>query len=270
MNRILRLTLPAVFAGGLVLSAGLAEASPQVLGLVASIRPTPMQCGASGCRADLSSFCLEQPRSNPIDGMAYDPAPGTSLTLVVTGRDGQIRRLDGTRYLAFVDGRGFASVTARLTAADLANLDAASVAIEVGKDASLLPVAKAADPNPQSDQEIALATGASRKKAETFFDRSGPDSDAIRLTNAMINYLPPGELGRNPADAEVLTKTEALYQGASVDPAGVRQAEEIHSNCVAKVDVHHQIESMRSCLEGSHDILLTHTNVDFWNSLGGS
>jgi hypothetical protein len=270
MNRTLRLTLPAIFAGGLVLSAGLAEASPQVLGLVASIRPTPMQCGAAGCRADLSSFCLEQPRPYPILGTVYGPAPNTKLTLVVTGRDGQIRRLDGTRYLAFVDDRGFASVTARLTAADLARLDAASVAIEVGKDASLLPVAKAADPDPQSNREIALATGVSRKKAETFFDRPGRDADAIRLTNAMINYLPPGELGRNPADSDVLAKTEALYQGAPVDPAGVRQAEEIHSNCVAKVDVRHQIESMRDCLEGSHDILLTHTNIDFWNSLGGS
>ena len=67
-----------------------------------------------------------------------------------------------------------------------------------------------------------------------------------------------------------MAKTEALYQGAPVDPAGIRQAEEIHSNCVAKVDVRHQIESMRDCLEGSHDILLTHTNIDFWNSLGGS
>lgn len=270
MNHALRFALPAALAGGLVLTAGLAEASPQVLGLVASIRPTPMQCGATGCRADLSSFCLEQPRPYPILGTVYDPAPNTKLTLVVTGRDGQIRRLDGTRYLAFVDDRGFASVTARLTAADLASLDAASLAIEVGKDASLLPVAKAADPDPQSNQEIALATGTSRKKAETFFDRPGRDSDAIRLTNAMINYLPAGELGRNPADADVLAKTEALYQGAPVDPAGVRKAEEIHGNCVAKVDLRHQIESMRSCLEGSHDILLTHTNIDFWNSLGGS
>ena len=270
MNHALRSVLPAALAAGLLLSAGLAEASPQVLGLVASLRPTPMQCDAAGCRADLSSFCLQQPRPYPKLGTVYDPAPGTRLTLVVTGHDGQVRRLDGTRHLAFVDDRGFASVTARLTAADLANLDAASVAIEVGKDASLLPVAKAADPDPQSHEEIALATGASRKKAEIFFDRPGRDSDAIRLTNAMINYLPPDELGRNPADADVLAKTEADYQGAPVDPAGVRQAEDIHRNCVTKVAFQHQIDSMRSCLEGSHDILLSHTNIDFWNSLGGS
>ena len=40
--------------------------------------------------------------------------------------------------------------------------------------------------------------------------------------------------------------------------------------CNAKTDVTHQVDSMRSCLEGSHDILSTHVNIDFWNSLGGS
>lgn len=255
---------------GTLLAGGAAQAAPQVLGLVASIRPIPMTCDRSGCRADLSSFCLQQPRPHPALGTVYNSAPGTRLTLIVTDRNGEVRRLDGSPYLAFIDNRSFTSVTARLSASALASLDATSVAVEVGKDASLLPVAGATDPNPQTSEEIALATGASRQKAETFFDKPGRDSDAIRLTNAMINYLPPGELGMNPADADVLAKTEADYRGAPVDPAGVKQAEDIHSNCVAKVDVTHQISSMRDCLEGSHDVLVTHTNIDLWNSLGGS
>jgi hypothetical protein len=204
MRHSLRIAPITALAGGLLLGAGAASAAPQVLGLVASIRPTPMHCDAQGCRADLSSFCLQQPRPYPHLGTVYDPAPGTKLTLVVTGHDGQVRRLDAGRYLAFVDDSGFASVTARLSAATLASLDAASIAVEVGKDASLLPVAKAADLDPQSGQEIALATGTTRQNAETFFDRPGRDADAIRLTNAMINYLPPGELGKNAADADVL------------------------------------------------------------------
>jgi hypothetical protein len=229
-----------------------------------------MRCDAGGCRADLSAFCLQQARPDPGLATVYQVAPGTRLALVVTGKDGSVRRIDATPYLAFVDDRGFASVTAKLSADALARLDAKAVAIEVGQDATLLPAAKAADPDPQTAEEVALATGITRHKAETFFDNPGRDSDAIRLTNAMLNYLPPGELGRNPADATVLQRTETDYQGAPIDPAGLRQAEEIHNNCVAKVDVTHQIESMRSCLEGSHDILLTHTNIDFWNSLGGS
>lgn len=255
---------------GALLASGMAHAAPQVLGLVASVRPTPMTCGISGCQAELSSFCLQQPRPHPANGTAYRPAPGTMITLVVAGRDGQVRRLNAAPYLAYLDSRSFASVTAWLPATAFAGLRAASIAIYVGKDASLLPEINAADPSPQTRQEIALAIGVDRRMAGPIFDASGSDSDAIRLTNAMINYLPPGELGVNPVDGGVLARTQADYVGVAIDPAGMRQAEEIHDDCAAKVDVTHQISSMRSCLEGSHDILLTHMNVDLWNLLGGS
>jgi hypothetical protein len=36
------------------------------------------------------------------------------------------------------------------------------------------------------------------------------------------------------------------------------------------VDVTHHVFSMRDCLEGSHDRLVTKTNIEFWESLGGS
>ena len=32
----------------------------------------------------------------------------------------------------------------------------------------------------------------------------------------------------------------------------------------------HQVDSMRDCLADGHDVLVTHTNIDFWNSPGGS
>jgi hypothetical protein len=251
-------------------AGGQAQASPQVLGLVASLRPTPMTCNASGCRAELSAFCLQQARPDPRLGTAYLPAPGTPLALVVTSRGGEIRRLDASRYLTFVDDRGFTSVTARLPAAALAGLDAAAVAIEVGWDASLLPVPKAGDDNPQGVDEVALATGPNRAKAEPFFDRPGRDADAIRLTNAMINELPAVGWTRADTGGWLLSRVEDQYRGAPVDPAGLGLAERIHGQCVIKVDVTHHITSMRDCLEGSHDVLVTHTNIDYWRSLGGS
>ena len=269
------MTVRMAFSASMIMLAvagfsGSAAASPQVLGLVASIRPVPMSCDASGCRAELSSFCLEQQRPYPPPGTVYRVAPGSVIALIVTDKRGEVRRLDASLYLSFVDSRGFPSVTAALSDRAIADLDIASVAIEIRKDATLLPEVKLGDKNPQSPDELALAMGSYRQKAERYFDDSGRDADAIRLTNAMINDLPRGELGKNAADADVLAKIEAYYQRAPVDPAGVKQAEEIHQNCVAKVDVSHHIESMRRCLEGSHDILLTHTNIDFWNSLGGS
>jgi len=250
--------------------AGGAGAAPQVLGLVASLRPTPMQCQDGNCRADLSAFCLQQPRPDPKPGTMYRPAPGTSVTLLVTGHDRKVRRVDAAKYLSFVDDNGFTSVTVRLKVDALAGMDVAGLAIEVGKDASLLPEPGAADADPQTPHEVALATGNYRQKAETYYDKPGRDADAIRLTNAMINDLQAGSRRHDDGDGHVLADVLSQYAGLPIAPDGAALAEDIHRNCVAKVDVVHQVDSMRSCLEGSHDILTTHVNVDFWNSLGGS
>jgi hypothetical protein len=255
---------------GAILATGAAQAAPQALGLTASLRPTPMRCDAAGCRADLSAFCLQQQRADPHPGTVYQAAPGTRVTLLITGRDGRHSRLDGARALSFIDDRGFVSITARLKPEALAGLDVASVAIEVGQDAALLPETTAGDSNPQGEDELALATGANRRQAETFYDKPGRDADAIRLTNAMINELPPGARGRDDTDGHLIDGALAQYQGAPIAQDGASLAETIHRNCVAKTDVTHQVDSMRSCLEGSHDILSTHVNIDFWNSLGGS
>jgi hypothetical protein len=259
-----------VLTGGLLCASSAVMAAPQVLGLVASIRPTAMQCTAAGCRADLSAFCLQQQRPDPGLGTAYRPAPNAAITLIVTAKSGEVRRLDGTRYLSFIDDRGFTSMTARLAPDALAGIDVSTIAIEIGKDASLLPQPKAGDENPQMADELALATGVNRQKAEVYFDRSGRDADAIRLTNAMINNLAPHGRTASDTDGSVLKKTLSQYQGAAVDRAGLDLAEEIHRQCVYKTDVTHHVDSMRDCLEGSHDVLVTHTNIDFWDSLGGS
>ena len=263
----------AVFFGlihSIILAAGAAQAAPQVLGLTASLRATPMRCDAAGCRADLSAFCLQQQRADPRPGTVYQPAPGTRVTLLVTGHDGRQSRLDGAPMLSFIDDRGFVSITARLKPEALAGLDVASVAIEVGADAALLAETTPGDANPQAADELALATGANRRQAETFYDKPGRDADAIRLTNAMINELPPGARGRDDTDGHLIQGALAQYQGAPIAQDGASLAATIHRNCVVKTDVTHQVDSMRSCLEGSHDILSTHVNIDFWNSLGGS
>ena len=255
---------------GFGLAGGTAQAAPQVLGLQASLHPTPMMCTDKGCRADLSAFCLQQQRADPKPGTVYHLAPGTQVTLLVTGHDGRQTRLDGARYLSFTDDRGFVSITARVAPGALAGMDVAAVAIDIGQDASLLPAAAAGDTNPQASDELALATGANRHKASVFFDKAGRDADAIRLTNAMLNALPEGSRNRSDTDGHLVRQVLDQYSGLPIDHDGALLAEDIHRACVEKTDVTHQVNSMRSCLEGSHDILTTHVNIDFWNSLGGS
>ena len=261
-------------AGGLAAMAfmigiGPAAAAPQILGIVASNGALPLLCDADGCHADLSTFCLQQPRANPDLGQRYRLADRSSVTLVGTRSDGEIVRLPAAPYVSFSTERGFTSVEVVLPADRLAALGFASVAVEVARQASLVPETEANDPSPQSQDEIALALGSYRAQGSKFFDDSGEAADAIRLTNRMINALPPHQRGRTDTDGHLLDLALQSDAAAVADPAGIRLARDYHESCIVKVDVTHHIDSMRSCLEGTHDRLVGNTNVDFWRSLNG-
>ena len=265
--------LHVCLAAASVLAVGLAAlpaaAAPQVLGLVASAMPTPFACDATGCHAELSSFCLQQPRSNPAPDTAYLPAAGAEIFLVGTDLEGAAVKIPAAPYLRFTSARGFTAVDVELPAEILRDLGLTQVAVMVGEDASLVPTAEADDPDPQTADEIITATGPIRDAAEEFFDAPGESSDAIRMTSAMINALPAQ--GRNPADGDGrLLATASASQGAAADPSGIALARSIHAACIAKVDVSHHVFSMRDCLENSHDRLVVDTNLQFWESLGGS
>lgn len=251
----------------LVLAAAPAAAAPQVLGLVGGTGAVPLTCDAGGCRAELSSFCLQQPRANPAPQTAYRPAEGAEIFLVGTDLEGAVVRLPAAPFLRFTSARGFAAVEVALPAAQLRALGLTAAAVEVGRDVSLVPVVAGADPDPQSTEEIAAATGAIRRAAEPFFDASGESADAIRAASRMINALPVAGRSRHDSDGRLL---EAIAPLANADPAGLSLARALHGACVTKVDVTHHVFSMRECLEGSHDRLVVKTNIEFWDSLGGS
>ena len=265
---MIRASLPVgVVAAAFMIGIGPAAAAPQILGIVASNGALPLTCDQQGCHADLSTFCLQQPRANPDLGRRYQLADANSVTLVGTKSDGGIVRLPAAPYVSFTTDRGFTSVEIVLPPDRLAALGLASVAVEVERQASLVPEAEANDKSPQSQDEIALALGSYRAQGSKFFDDKGEAADAIRLTNRMINALPQHE--RHPTDTDGHLIDLALQSDAATlaDPAGVRLARDYHETCKLKVDVTHHVDSMLSCLQGTHDRLVANTNVDFWRSL---
>ena len=253
----------------LLLGANGAMAAPQVLGLVASNGAVPLQCDENGCRGDLSSFCLQQPRPNPELGQSYELADPAAVTLLGTRSNGETVRIPASSYLRFASDRGFTSVEVTLPAEVLAELDLVSVAVDVARQAALLPTQDAADPDPQSQEELDLALGAYRSQGSKFFDDTGEAGDAIRLTNLMINDLPKGLRQKTDTDGHLVDNAMRSSAAAMADPAGASLARAYHDTCVGKVDVTHHIDSMRACLEGTHDRLVGNTNVDFWKSLDG-
>jgi hypothetical protein len=260
-------TALSIFAGLLMLTAGSAHAAPQVLGIVASNGKLPLLCDAQGCRGDLSTFCLQQPRQNPEPGQQYTLADSRSLTLVGSNAKGEAIRLPAAPYMSFVSDRGFTSVAVSIPPELVAKLGLTTVAVEVARDAALVPVAASTDANPQSADELALALGAHRQQGEKFFDDRGQNGDAIRLTNVMINALPTHQ--RQPSDTDGHVLDAALRADAAqvADPTGVALARGYYDACRVKTDVTHHVDSLRSCLQGTHDRLVINTNVDFWRSL---
>jgi hypothetical protein len=261
--------------GGMALVAALpaapAKAASQVLGIVAGAEPVPLLCDDFDCRTELSAFCLQQARPMPSRGTSYRPVGEDDVTLLVTTTEGEVRRLAGSDYLAFASSRGFTSVRVSLPRATLERLDATAVAIEVGPGASLLPVAEADDANPQTAEEIALASGPMRATADRFFAAGGTEADAARFTNLLLNALP--ERGRSGADhgADLWNTTVGAtgHEPTGANPAGLALAHRRYQDCQQDVaDGFHF--SMRRCLEAAHDRLMLGVNVRFWEAVGGS
>jgi hypothetical protein len=262
------LLIAGALAAGISLGLGSAAAAPQILGLVASNGAIPLTCGEEACSADLSTFCLQQPRANPEPGQRYELADGGAVTLVGTTAGGETLRLPAAPYMTFASTRGFTAVEIAVSSSVIARLGLTALAVEVARSASLVPVTAADDPDPQADDEMALALGAYRQQGGKYFDDSGEAADAIRLTNRMINELPKHQRRPTDTDGHLVEVALRSEMGERADPAGVALVRSHHDACVVKTDVTHHIGSMRACLQGTHDRLVTHANIDFWNSLG--
>lgn len=256
-------------AAAFAFSGSSALAAPQVLGLVAGNGvPTPLTCDGFACSAHFSAFCLQQNRPAPARGDSYTVAPGGELTLVVTTAGGKTLRLPGHEHLTIQSDIGFTSVTVALPQAELAELGASAVAVEVGPTVSLLPVTTAGDPNPQEADEIALATGPMRLAASRSFEVPGRASDAARITSLLINALPQDGSETSEARDGLWVAMLDRPAVATATPDGVDAAARIYEGCKISVESR-STYSMRNCLELRHADLLAETNHEFWRDSAG-
>lgn len=259
--RLLSLFVAAV----LVAPLSVAHAAPQALGLMATNAAVPLPCLAGECAAEFSAFCLQQTRGVPDPGARYRVL-GEDFTLLAIAADGKTRRLSGADHLTIVSARSFSAVRISLSKQMLAALGAVRAAVEVGPRVSLVPVAVAGDPDPQSDEEVATASGPLRKLGEAIVDNAGAEADAARLTNALINDLP--EAGRvGVARAERLWRERLAQSTAGAE--AVTQATGIYETCRARVAAGHYF-SLRRCLEVKHDERMLNLNRRYWQAIVGS
>lgn len=234
--------------------------APQILGLVATTEPAPMQCSGEQCIALLSAFCLQEKRLLPDLDSAYFPARAEQVFLIATTADGQTIRIEAGGLVEFRSRYGFTAVEARLSLDRLTGIQPATLALEVRPRAALLPAAKAGDPDPLTEQEIATATGPWRLAAEVVMERDSEGATSARTAMRLINALPiAGDIA--PGEREHLWR-----RLAGDAPAHAKQA---FNACVRSVDQSIGYP-LRKCLEERHEKLQVENTGEFWRSLGGS
>jgi len=260
------------------LAAGPANAAPQVLGLVADNGfSTTLNCDGYRCSAQFSSFCLQQGRSSPSTGTVYEPAPGGEITLVATAPDGRSMRLPAAEHLQITTLIGFTSVAMSMPQTkrdELAALlgtaaEALQLSVEVGPSVSLIPAPIAGDPDPQTETEVALATGPLRQAAAQTFETQSAAGDAARLTMLVINALPTHGRETSEQREAMFDHIAAVAPTGRLMPEAVDRARALYAECRISVETSSMF-SMRECLRLKHADLMARTNRKFWDETGGS
>jgi hypothetical protein len=263
----------ALGVGGALLGATPAKAAPQILGLVASNGlPTPLRCQAGSCTGSLASFCLQEARNAPSAGSDYRLAPGTHLTLLAATSGGRSLRLPANELLGIQSRLGFTAVKVSLPEAKLLALGLdprrlVSLAVEIGPGATLLPIAAADDPNPQTPDEVAHASGPLRQLAARTFDQPGETTDAARLIGILADRL--------PAEAQASIALDELWRQVAEAAAGRTSAAGLAAAGRIVEGCRHAVMTPDSfvlgvCLDMREADLLATLNRRFWDQAGGS
>ena len=256
----MRPTLPAGLAVlALAFASHSAAAAPQMLALVASATPIPIQCSEAGCGAELTAFCLEEGRDAPQHGTAYRTLRDQDITIVMRHADGRLSRRPAGQSVTLSSARGHSAVRLRL--APTRPGDAVPVAVEIARGATVQPVPRAGDPNPHTPADLARLTGPIRAIGSRLVDDDAVHTVTARVLNLAINLLPANG-GGSPIWRAVSGR---LGQGAQA--AGVSRAKAIVERCERQPAVAGG-NWLSQCLAFHHDHQVLVRNQEFWDAVG--
>ncbi|MFM9844198.1 MAG: hypothetical protein ACKVOI_14630 [Dongiaceae bacterium] len=256
--------LAAVAALAISAIAAPAGAAPQVLGMMASSDPIPFTCNDRECYALVGSFCLQRDRDVPGFGQPYEPNFRDRLTLSFTGAAGGINRISaGDIALRIHSHATYTMVRVSLPRSELERLNATAAALQIEPGISLIPLALAGDPDPQTPEEIALAAGPMRIAASRFLDGPSVNADTARLVAALVNGLPESRtIHDDYLGAWDRVVTESVRQ--RTDPEVLERAEDSFRACARYYG-----GSLRQCLLSRHQQMMIPENREFWEDTGG-
>lgn len=240
-------------------------AAPQILGLVAYNDAVEMKCGWGQCSAELITMCLQKHRDNPLPNTPYSFHGEGHATLIVTDAAGNQKRMPAGDHVRITTARSFTAVRVEMTERKLRELGGVEVALTVEPGMSLIPVPKAGDPNPITEDEIAYTTAYLRKEADRWLAGSEPKTVAARIVNRMINLTP--RAGRvKEAKWQSIWDRSVRDEAGQARAGGRAEAEDIFGACKYMVGDLGRYFSMRRCLETKHDSLMLDMNTTYWQA----
>jgi hypothetical protein len=251
----------------LLMTAVAGQAAPQILGIVASNGlPTPLHCADGYCSAYLASFCLQESRYAPNSGSEYRLVPGGRLTIIASLADGRTLRLPAEDLLTIRTRSGFTAIRVSLPEARLKALVATAAAVEVGPKTTVLPLAYAGDPHPQSADEVATAAGPLRQIAAQTFDRPGEAADTARLIELVINRLPDRSQPSTVTITALWGEVAASARQSGIAAASIDATAAVIADCQGSAGTGF---AGGVCLEMRQAELMTNLNRRFWDQAAG-
>ncbi len=251
----------------LAASAGAVQAASQALALLETDGPTPLICAGGVCKAEFTTFCLQKERPLPGAGTPYDLAQGRALHLVLTGQDGEIRRIAAAQHVRIRTSRaGHAAVVIEIPTQALAQLGAREAAIAVGPDVTLAPIPVAGDEDPMTEQEKRIAAGPLRRLGTRVVDRAGGSVEEVRVLNRLVNAMPRG-IDIDPGARSRLWQ-RALAAGFDTAASWQRDiAKGEYATCWRDRVVELGGMSVRECLGRRHDRLMWDHGERYWKAV---
>lgn len=243
-----------------------APAAPQMMGLVASNASVPLQCQRGECFAEFTAFCLQPERASPVRGTAYRLHDGSRLVATATTRDGRRIELDGGKVLWIRAERSHVAVRIGMSARTMARLGLRRIEIKVARNATLIPLAVKGDKSPLRADDIAAGAGPLRTIGAAYVDRERHWMPVARMTNRLINALPPG--GR--AGARLRRELwDAVIGGngfSGAPPGTAQRLRTVYQKCQQAV-AEGRLPSLRRCLESRHDSMVGTLNNRYWHAI---
>lgn len=241
-----------------------AQAAPQMLGVIASSSPLTLHCEGNVCKTEISTICLQAERDTPEHHQAYTAHDHAAFTLVATDRNDKTVNVELPES-TFVSMRGYTAVEVSINITDLRASGLEPRALSVEGDGLLVPVAVADDPNPIAPGEVEHVLAALKPAADEVFKKHGPEYEAIRLVNRVINETPrTGRMAKT--DREQLWDNTFGESARESSGIGTHRAADIVGYCQYRTK-QGRFFSVRRCLEQRLDGMLMDINTEYWRSV---